>query len=124
MRGCSDNEAALVRLVSQPHVVEVLDTLEGRPMTHRELCRVLRVFRRPVTEALRALAACGAIRRTNHQGSWDGRDPEATRYELTGAGHGILEVLQHIAVWEAIYERFLHSHPEVGQVKRSGRDGR
>lgn len=95
MRGCSDDEADLVRLVSRPYVVDVLDTLVGRPMTHRELCRVLRAFRRPITEAIRALA-----------------------------GHGILELLQHIAVWEAIYERYLHSHPEAGQVKRSGRDGR
>jgi len=101
-----------VRLVSRRYVVEVLDALTDRPSTQRELCRVLRVYRRPITVALRALAAHGAIRRINHEGSWDGRDPAAARFELTDTGHGILDLLNRLEVWDAIYERYLLDHPD------------
>ncbi|HEV8556494.1 MAG TPA: hypothetical protein VGR06_08885 [Actinophytocola sp.] len=73
-----DDEAAVVRLVSQPYVVEVLDALSTRPWTRQQLGRMLHVRRCRLMVALRALAAHGAVRRRDHQGSWDGDDPTST----------------------------------------------
>ena len=44
-----DDEAALVQLVSLPYAVEVLDALDGPPMTLRRLRRVLVARRAELT---------------------------------------------------------------------------
>jgi DNA-binding HxlR family transcriptional regulator len=105
-----DDETALVRLVHLPYAVEVLDALDGPPMTLRRLRRVLLARRAELTSSLRALAAYGAIRRRAGQGSWDDREKATTSYELTDTGHDVLAVLNRIDVWEEIYLRYLHRH--------------
>ncbi len=100
-------EADVVRLVSQPYVVEVLDALSDRPMTRERLLRLLRVRRSSLAAALRALAAHGAVRRRDRHGSWDGRDGASTVYELTDIGHRLIELLKRVDVWDALYERYL-----------------
>jgi len=106
VRNDPDDEAAVVRLVSRPYVVEVLDALMCQPVTQHRLRRVLRLRRSRLTVALRALAAYGAIRRGDQHGSWDGRDPAPTLYELTDIGRGLLDLLQQMDVWDSFYERY------------------
>lgn len=102
-----DDEAALVRLVSLRYAVEVLDALDGPPMTQHRLRRVLLANRGQLTVALRALAAYGAIRRHGRQESWDTPNDATTSYELTGTGRDVLDLLNHIGVWEDFYRRYL-----------------
>ena len=102
-----DADQAVVRLVSQPNVVEVLDALSSRPVRLDRLRRLLRVRQPSLTAALRALAAHGAIRRRDRHGSWDGRDDAARAYELTDIGHGLVDLLEQVDVWDALYERYL-----------------
>lgn len=103
----SDDEVALVRLVDRPYVVEVLDALAGPPLTYRRLRGVLMAHRGQLTEALRALAAYGAIRGHGRYGSWDGPVDASACYELTDIGVGVLELLNRIEVWESMYRRYL-----------------
>jgi DNA-binding HxlR family transcriptional regulator len=103
----SDDEVALVRLVDRRYAVEVLDALAGPPLTYRRLRRVLVAHRGQLTEALRALAAHGAIRAHGRCGSWDGPVDANACYELTDIGFGILDLLNRIEVWESIYRRYL-----------------
>jgi DNA-binding HxlR family transcriptional regulator len=96
--------AQLARLVSRRHVVEVLDALAESPRTRADLRRQLPGRARALDTALRALAAHGAVRRTD-LGTWDLPGAATTRYQLTPAGHRLVALLSRLDVWTALYSQ-------------------
>ena len=97
----------LLPIVSKRYAVDILDALAERPHTYAELRTSLRAHRHDLDTAIRTLAAQGAIQRPAHPGSWDGRAPAPTRYELT-TGHHLAHQLSQLEIWTAIYEYYLH----------------
>jgi DNA-binding HxlR family transcriptional regulator len=98
----------LLPVVSRRYAVHVLDALAEKPRTYGELRASLHAPRRHLDRAIHTLAAQGAIQRTGHPGSWDGRAPAATRYALTTTGHHLARQLARLEIWTAIYEYYLH----------------
>ncbi|WP_340687879.1 hypothetical protein LCL61_17945 [Amycolatopsis coloradensis] len=103
--------AELARLVSQPHVVEILDILAEAPCSLEDLHRQLRVSRQAVTSALRVLAAAGVAHRHGHSGSWDNRPSPSVRHGLTATGRDLARQLDRLEVWTALYRRYLDTAP-------------
>ena len=98
---------ATLALISRRHVVEVLAQLTEGPHTLRTLHRSCPGTRRELHDALRALAAAGAIRRTGVGGSWDTRPGDGSAYTLTTAGYRLVEQLSDIDAWTNAYQRYL-----------------
>ncbi|WP_219150533.1 hypothetical protein [Amycolatopsis sp. TNS106] len=92
-------------------MVEILDALGEAPCPIVDMHRRLGATRRATISALRVLAVAGVIRRCDHCGSWDGRPPPFTRYELTPAGRDIVRQLDRPEVWTALYEHYLGTGP-------------
>lgn len=86
-------------LVSNRHVVEVLDALSECPCTTRELAKIVGCRRRPLASALRTIAAHGLI--SAGGGSWD--DPVDTVVRLTPRGSALVADLSSSATWAALY---------------------
>jgi len=94
-------------LISRRYVVEVLAQLHESPQTLRALHRSCHGTNRDLHDALRALAAAGAIRRTGTGASWDDRRADEGAYALTAAGHRLVEQLSDIETWTETYRRYL-----------------
>lgn len=94
-------------LISRRYVVEMLAQLTERPHTLRALHRSCHGTHRELHDALRALAAAGAIRRTGTGGSWDTRHADEAAYALTAAGHRLAEHVSDIDAWTEAYQRYL-----------------
>ena len=98
----------LLPVVGRRYAVHVLDALAEKPRTYAELRTSLHARRRDLDRAIHTLAAQGALERPGHPGSWDGRAPAPTRYELTTTGHHLAHQLARLDIWTAIYEYCLH----------------
>jgi DNA-binding HxlR family transcriptional regulator len=98
---------ATIVLISRPYVVEVLAQLNESPHILRTLHRSCHGTRHELHDALRALAAAGAISRTGTGGSWDTREADEGAYALTAAGHRLVERLSDIDTWTQAYQRYL-----------------
>jgi len=92
----------LRRLVSQQHVVEVLDVLAAGPMTAAQLSAALPRGRRRLTVALRELVISGLVA-GDIPGTRDGVAPANERYQHTERGRFILELLSNLSVWNSLY---------------------
>jgi len=96
-------DQATIVLISRRHVVEVLAQLNEGPQDLHNLYRTCHGGRRDLYDALRALAAAGAIRRTGTGASWDTRRRDDGTYALTAAGHNLVEHLSDIDAWTEAY---------------------
>ena len=104
---------ATLALISRRYVVEVLAQLSEGPHTLRALHRSCPGTRRELHDALRALAAATAIRRTGAGASWDTRRGDDSAYTLTTAGDRLVEHLSDIDAWTDAYRRYLdHRSPD------------
>ncbi|MDT5038125.1 MAG: hypothetical protein QOE03_3310 [Micromonosporaceae bacterium] len=101
----NDRITALMSLVSQPHVVEVLDTVDAGPLNVVDVVTRTRLSRRRAAGVLRALAADGIVTRCGTTGSWDDRDDPNTMYTLTTAGRATMRELYTLDVWNEMYAR-------------------
>jgi DNA-binding HxlR family transcriptional regulator len=94
-------------LISRRYVVEVLARLHECPQTRRALHRSCHGTNRDLHDALRALAAAGAVHRTGTGASWDNRHAGEAAYALTAAGQRLVEHLSDIDTWTETYQRYL-----------------
>jgi DNA-binding HxlR family transcriptional regulator len=106
---------ATVVLVSRRYVVELLAQLSEGPHTLRALHRSCHGSSRELHNALRALAAEGAIRRTGAGASWDNRHGDNGAYVLTAAGRRLVEHLSDVDTWTNAYQKYLDQvEPHAG----------
>ncbi|WIX98384.1 hypothetical protein QRX60_30490 [Amycolatopsis mongoliensis] len=98
-------DGRLMRVISCPGAVELLDELGTGPRAFDELRRI--VPRRLLGPALRVLAAEGALRRSD-AGSWDVRPAGDALFSLTGDGGRLADELSDLDVWVAVYDRYLN----------------
>lgn len=99
---------ATITLISRRYVVEVLAQLTEGPRTLRALHRGCHGSNRDVHDALRALAAAGAIHRTGTGASWDNhRDDDDGAYALTDVGRRLADHLNDLDAWTAAYRQYL-----------------
>ena len=104
---------ATLALIGRRYVVEVLAQVSEGPHTLRTLHRRCPGTRRELHDALRALAAAAAIRRTGAGASWDARRGDDSAYTLTTAGDRLVEHLSDIDAWTDAYRRYLdHRSPD------------
>jgi DNA-binding HxlR family transcriptional regulator len=92
----------VLRVVLRPHLAEVLVALLDGPATEHRL-RAL-VPRRLLADALRGLAALGAVTRGGDAGSWDTTERASSEYVLTDRGRALAAELGKLDVWVAAYE--------------------
>lgn len=97
------HDAGLVDLIRRPYVAEVLAALDDRPHTLAGLRHATGAPRRAAVAALRALAGHHAVTRLPATGSWDTTADTPVRYQLTDAGHRLIERLFDLNVWAALY---------------------
>jgi DNA-binding transcriptional ArsR family regulator len=93
-------------LVSNRHVVEMLDALSRGPRRTAELTSTISGRRRALARALRVIAAHGLVT-ADRRGSWDQLPWPADRLRLTQCA---VESLSSLAVWTALYEQNDHVH--------------
>jgi DNA-binding HxlR family transcriptional regulator len=98
-------DRATIALISRRWVTEVLAELAEGPRTFRTLRRGCRGHGRELHDALRALAATGAIRRTGAGASWDSRPTDDGVYALTADGHRLVEHLSDLDAWTEAYQQ-------------------
>jgi DNA-binding HxlR family transcriptional regulator len=97
-------EPAVGALIRRPYLAEILAALDQRPHTLASLRRTTGAPRRPAVAVLRALASHQAIIRHSGTGSWDTIGGRQVRYQLTTAGHALINQLFDVDVWRAAYE--------------------
>ncbi len=102
--GEADSVKDLCELVSHANVVEVLDALSRAPVTVGELRSQVCAGRRAPIAALRVVAACGLVVRTEN-GSWDTEVSADAVYRPTDRGRQVLDALSRFSVWTAMYDR-------------------
>lgn len=102
-----DVEPPLLNIVGQRYAADLLVELAHRPGTAEQLRSRVIASRRGITDALRGLAALGAVRRCGHDGTWDVAAPDTIRYELTPQGVEWAAQLDRYDVWVAICDRYL-----------------
>jgi hypothetical protein len=96
-------DPAVLDLIRRPYIAELLDALDQRPQTLTELVHRTHAPRRHAVAGLRALAAHRAITRTPQAGTWDATDDSHAIYQLTAAGHALIEYLFRLEVWLALF---------------------
>ena len=96
-------DQATIALISRQYVVEVLAQLNEGPQDLHTLHRTCHGSQRDLHDALRALAAAGALRRTGTGASWDTRRRDEGAYALTAAGHHLVEHLSDVDAWTEAY---------------------
>jgi len=99
-----DSVPDLLELVSQAHVLEVLDALIRGPMRRADLRTHVHAGRRGLAAALRLLGGRGLVTRNDH-GSWDTDAPAHIVYRLTDLGRVVVEALSCYSLWTAMYDR-------------------
>jgi len=99
-----DSVPDLLELVSQAHVLEVLDALTRGPMRLGDLRTHVHARRRGLAAAFRLLGARGLVTRNDH-GSWDTDVPADVVYRLTDLGRVVVEALSCYSLWTAMYDR-------------------
>jgi DNA-binding HxlR family transcriptional regulator len=98
---------AVLALIRQPYVAEILATLDERPHDLDGLLRATGAPRRRTVAALHALAAHQAITREPERGTWDGIDQERARYCLTATGSALIGHLLSVDSRWAAYAMYL-----------------
>ena len=106
-----DNPGPAVVLLSRPYVLAALMALVERPHTLRSLRRTIGASPRGVVDAIRRLAAHGALDRAGISGSWD-EIAYLGVYGLTPAGRLLAYQVIDLAAWAARHER------EIGPAAR------
>jgi DNA-binding HxlR family transcriptional regulator len=98
-----DSVRKLRELVSQPHVIEVLDALSSGPMTMQQLRSAIPRARRGISRVLRDLVVCGLVN-SGTAGSRDDLAAADLRYQHTEQGRLVVRMLASFSVWTMLYD--------------------
>ena len=92
----------LRELVSRPYLIDLLDVLEGGPLTIEEMRFALPGARRRLVRALRDLVAAGLVI-GGAPGSRDALGSDDELYQHSERGRATVELLSRFSVWTALY---------------------
>ncbi|GAA5198709.1 hypothetical protein GCM10023322_72710 [Rugosimonospora acidiphila] len=97
---------ALLSLIREPYVSEILAVLDDQPHSLTGLRRATGSPRRLAIAALRALAAHRAVAQEPAGGSWDTIDDERVRFRLTPTGRKLIEHVFQLDSWWSTYAMY------------------